>query len=80
VNSALDRRAQRLVEMGHAAAKDGFISIPGRAVAALERQEVERAGKEMAAEHGLTNAPSGRGEYVTGGWQASPPLPAGALP
>ncbi|UNC15923.1 DUF3363 domain-containing protein [Acidiphilium multivorum] len=66
VNNALDRRAQRLVEMGHATAKDGFISIPRRTIAALERQEVERVGKEMAAERGLTYAPSGPGEYVSG--------------
>lgn len=66
VNVALDRRAQRLVEMGHAAAKDGFISIPRRSIAVLERQEVERVGKEMAAERGLTYAPSGPGEYVSG--------------
>jgi len=66
VNNALDRRAQRLVEMGHATTKDGFINIPRRAVAALERQEVERVGKEMAAERGLTYAPSGPGEYVSG--------------
>jgi type IV secretory pathway VirD2 relaxase len=66
VNVALDRRAQRLVEMGHATAKDGFISIPRRSIAVLERQEVERVGKEMAAERGLTYAPSGPGEYVSG--------------
>ncbi len=66
VNAALDRRAARLVEMGQAAVKDGFISIPRRTVAALERQEVERVGKEMAAERGLTYAPSGPGEYVSG--------------
>jgi type IV secretory pathway VirD2 relaxase len=66
VNNALDRRAQRLVEMGHATTKDGFISIPRRAIAALERQEVERVGKEMAAERGLTYAPSEPGEYVSG--------------
>ena len=66
VNAALDRRAQRLVEMGHATAKDGFISIPRRSIAVLERQEVERVGKEMAAERGLTYAPSGPGEYVSG--------------
>jgi type IV secretory pathway VirD2 relaxase len=66
VNIALDRRAQRLVEMGHATAKDGFISIPRRSIAVLERQEVERVGKEMAAERGLTYAPSGPGEYVSG--------------
>ena len=29
VNAALDRRAARLVEMGHASVKDGFISFPG---------------------------------------------------
>jgi type IV secretory pathway VirD2 relaxase len=66
VNSALDRRAERLVEMGHAAVKDGVISIPRRTLAILERQEVERVGKEMAAERGLTYTPSGPGEYVTG--------------
>jgi hypothetical protein len=66
VNTALDRRAARLVEMGHASVKDGFISIPRRTITALERQEVERVGKEMAAERGLTYAPSGPGEYVSG--------------
>jgi hypothetical protein len=66
VNAALDRRAQRLVEIGHATAKDGFISIPRRSIAVLERQEVERVGKEMAAERGLTYAPPGPREYVSG--------------
>jgi hypothetical protein len=66
VNAALDRRAEWLVEMGHATVKDGFISIPRRTVAVLERQEVERVGKEMAAERGLTYAPSRPGEYVNG--------------
>ena len=66
VNAALDRRAERLVEMGHAKIKDDFISIPRRTVAVLERQEVERVGKEMAAERGLTYAPSRPGEYLNG--------------
>ena len=66
VNAALDRRAARLVEMGHASVKDGFISIPRRTIAALERQEIDRVGKEMAAERGLTYSPSGPGEYVSG--------------
>ncbi|BDV38636.1 DUF3363 domain-containing protein [Methylocystis bryophila] len=66
VNAALDRRAERLVELGHARVKDGVISIPRRTVAVLERQEVERVGKQMAAERGLTYAPSGPGEYVSG--------------
>jgi type IV secretory pathway VirD2 relaxase len=66
VNAALDRRAARLVEMGYASVKDGFISIPGRTIATLERQEIDRVGKEMAAERGLTYSPSGLGEYVSG--------------
>jgi hypothetical protein len=66
VNAALDRRAAHLVEMGHASVKDGFISIPRRTIAALERQEINRVGKEMAAERGLTYSPSGSGEYVSG--------------
>ena len=65
-NAALDRRAQRLVEMGHATTKDGFISIPRRATAALERQKVERVGREMTAESGLTVSPSGSREFVSG--------------
>jgi hypothetical protein len=52
--------------MGHASVKDGFISIPRRTITALERQEVERVGNEMAAERGLTYAPSQPGEYTSG--------------
>ena len=66
MNAALDRRVQRLLEIGHATTKDGFISIPRRAIAALERQEVERVGREMAVERGLTYVPSGPGEYLSG--------------
>ena len=40
VNNALSRRAQRLVEMGHATAKDGNIHISASTVATLQRQEV----------------------------------------
>ncbi|WP_316169047.1 MULTISPECIES: DUF3363 domain-containing protein [unclassified Bradyrhizobium] len=66
VNGALRRRAQRLVEMGHATAKDGNIHIPVRAVATLERQEVERVGQQMARERGLAYMPANAGEYVSG--------------
>ena len=66
VNNALSRRAQRLVEMGHATAKDGNIHIPVSTVATLERQEVERMGHQMARERGLTYMPANAGEYVSG--------------
>lgn len=39
--------------MGHATAKDGFITIPRRTVTVLQRQEVERVGNQMAADRGL---------------------------
>ena len=41
--------------------------IPRSAAAALERQEVERVGMEMAAERRLTYAPSGAAECAMGG-------------
>ena len=66
VKKAIGRRAQRLVEMGLATAKDGNIHIPVRTVATLERQEVERVGQQMARERGLTYMPANAGEYVSG--------------
>jgi len=66
VNNALSRRAQRLVEMGHATAKDRSIHIPTSTVATLQRQEVERVGQQMARERGLAYMPANAGEYVSG--------------
>jgi len=66
VNNAPSCRAQRLVEMGHATAKDGSIHISASTVAALQRQEVERVGHQMARERGLTYMPANAGEYVSG--------------
>ncbi len=65
-NDALHRRAQRLVEMGHATDNGQTITIPRKTIAALERQEVERVGRQMAAERRLSSAQSGPGEYVMG--------------
>jgi uncharacterized protein DUF3363 len=66
VKDALHRRALRLVEMGYATAKDGAVQIPGRAIAILEQREVERVGRQMATERGLTYTPTKVGEYVSG--------------
>ena len=66
VNNALSRRAQRLLEMGHATAKDGNIHISASTVATLQRQEVDRVGHQMARERGLTYMPANAGEYVSG--------------
>ena len=66
VNNALSRRAQRLVEMGYATAKDGNIHISASTVATLQRQEVQRVGQQMATERGLAFVPSSAGDYVSG--------------
>jgi type IV secretory pathway VirD2 relaxase len=77
VNDALDRRAQRLVDMGHATAKDGYINIPRKTVAVLERQEVERIGKALATERGRTWEPAQTGNYVMGTLVGSTQLASG---
>jgi hypothetical protein len=67
VMRALDRRVERLVGMGHATVQtDGSLVLPRNLVAALERQEVERVGHEMAKARGLTFHPAKAGEYVRG--------------
>jgi type IV secretory pathway VirD2 relaxase len=66
VKNALHRRGERLVEMGLATDNGKSISIPRGAIATLERREVERVGRQMAAERGLSYSPRGPGEYVSG--------------
>jgi type IV secretory pathway VirD2 relaxase len=66
VGKAMNRRAQRLVEMGLATVKDGKIRVPVDTVASLERREIERVGHQMARERGLTYMPANAGEYVSG--------------
>lgn len=66
VKGALAHRGQRLVETGHATAKDGRISVPQRAIAALERQEIARAGGAMASARGRTFQHVEPGEHVSG--------------
>ncbi len=66
VGKAMNRRAQQLVEMGLATAKDGKIRVPVDTVATLERREIERVGHQMARERGLTYMPANAGEYVSG--------------
>jgi hypothetical protein len=66
VKKAIGRRAERLVEMGLATAKDGNIRVPVHTLAILERQEVDRVGQQMAKDRGLTFVPSSAGEHVNG--------------
>jgi hypothetical protein len=66
VKNAFRRRAERLVEMDLAKDNGKSISISRNAIVALEQREVERVGRQMAAERGLSYSPSGPGEYVSG--------------
>ncbi|MER8957350.1 DUF3363 domain-containing protein [Mesorhizobium sp. M0701] len=68
VDNALDKRATQLVRMGHAErdATSRTITFSRDVVATLERQEVARVGKEMAAARGLTFAPVQPGNHVGG--------------
>src|SRR6185312_3750389 len=77
VNDALGRRAQRLLEMGHATVRDGQISVPQRALATLEYKEVGRAGGAMASARGRTFQPAQPGEYVDGTLVGSAHLASG---
>jgi hypothetical protein len=75
---AMDRRAEKLVEMGHATdPKNGFFHVPKNLVAIMERQEVERVGQEMAKERGLTFRPAKVGDYVSGTLAGSTALVSG---
>jgi len=67
VSDAMERRRQSLVDQGHATRlDDGRIRAPKDLIARLEASEVNRVGKAMAAERGLSYTPSKPGEYVTG--------------
>jgi Protein of unknown function (DUF3363) len=81
VNNALSRRAQRLVEMGHATAKDGNIHISASNVATLQQQEVERVGQQMGhegANEGGGYPPISRSaNSATGGKKSRPKSSAG---
>jgi type IV secretory pathway VirD2 relaxase len=78
VARALDHRAERLIGIGHVKMQpDGTFLLPRNLVAILERQEVERVGREMAKERGLTFRPAKAGEYVSGTLAGSTNLVSG---
>ncbi|MER8418904.1 DUF3363 domain-containing protein [Mesorhizobium sp. M1329] len=68
VDTALDRRAAQLVTIGHAErdSTSGTITFARDLVATLERQEITRVGKEMAAARGLIFAPVQPSNHVGG--------------
>ncbi|UJW76691.1 relaxase/mobilization nuclease and DUF3363 domain-containing protein [Rhizobium sp. SL42] len=78
VSEALDRRRQSLVDQGQAVRLDnGSIRAPKDLLERLERTEIDRVGRQMAAEWGLSYTPSQRGEYVSGSLKGGVNLASG---
>lgn len=78
VSEALDRRRQSLVDQGQAVRLDtGTIRAPKDLLERLERTEIDRVGRQMAAERGLSYMPSQAGEYVSGSLKGSVNLASG---
>ncbi len=78
VSAALERRRQSLVDQGHAMRlENGNVRAPRDILARLEAVEVDRVGRAMAKERGLTYAPSRPGEYVSGQLAGSVNLASG---
>lgn len=78
VSDAMDRRRQSLVDHGQAVRLDsGTIRAPKDLLERLERTEIDRVGRQMAAERGLRYTPSQPGEYVSGSLKGSVNLASG---
>jgi Protein of unknown function (DUF3363) len=81
VSEAMERRRQSLVNMGHAVRlKDGRIRVSKDLIANLERTEVSRVGKAMAADRGLTFTAAKTGDTSAARLSARPSLRAAASP
>jgi type IV secretory pathway VirD2 relaxase len=78
VADAMERRKQALVDMGHASRlPDGGIRAPVDLLSRLECAEVNRIGRAMASERGLTFQQAKTGEYVSGKLIGSTQLASG---
>ena len=76
--NALERRKQTLADMGYASRlPDGGIRAPGDLLSRLERAEVTRVGRAMAAERGLAFKEAKAGDYVSGKLIGSTQLASG---
>ncbi|WP_375551349.1 DUF3363 domain-containing protein [Rhodophyticola porphyridii] len=78
VDMAMERRKRALVTMGHATdLENGHIHAPRDLLKRLERGEIERTGKALAAERGRTWEPAQTGNYVMGTLVGSTQLASG---
>jgi hypothetical protein len=78
VDRAMKQRREALVEMGHARrTPDHVIRAPGDLVSRLERSEVERVGKSMAADKQTPFKMKAEGERVSGVFTGTTSLVSG---
>ena len=78
VRDALNRRADDLVRQGHASrTAHGGVRIRANLLDTLARNEVERVGRQLAADRGRTFQPVGEGEFVRGQLLGSVQLASG---
>jgi hypothetical protein len=78
VTEAIEQRRQNLVNMGHAVRLEGGrIRVSKNFIANLERAEVTRVGRGMAAERGLKFSVTKTGEHVSGTLIGSAQLASG---
>jgi type IV secretory pathway VirD2 relaxase len=77
-DQALERRKEELVRQGHAwKTPDGQVRAKADLLGTLARQEVERAGRELAIQHGRTFRPMHEGQTVSGKLVGSAQLASG---
>ncbi len=75
VDGAMQRRRQALVDKGHAwRTPDGGQRAPKDLIARLERQEIERVGKSLAAAKHAPFKMKGEGERVSGVFTGDRPI------
>jgi type IV secretory pathway VirD2 relaxase len=78
VREALERRTDELVRQGHASrTAQGQVRIKADLIGILARQEVERVGRQLAAERGLAFRPIREGQTVRGKLLGSAQLASG---
>jgi type IV secretory pathway VirD2 relaxase len=78
VREALERRKDELIRQVHASrTAEGGLRVRADLIGTLTRQEVERAGRQLAAERGLTFRPVQHGQTVRGKLLGSAQLASG---
>jgi hypothetical protein len=80
VTNALERRTLTLIERGYASRlPDGGFRAPGDLLHRLERTEVSRVGRALAAERGLAFKEAKTRDYVSGKLVGSTQLASGRV-